>query len=418
MMKRNWLPYILVPLTLTLSTTAQEWTRFRGPNGTGISYAKTIPTQWTEKDFNWKIELPGLGHSSPVVWGERIFVTGAEPDGAGGIHVLGINAANGSKLWQRDFPLPPFPKHKFNSFASASPAVDAERVYVAWCTPERYTLMAFDHNGKTVWERDLGPFISQHGCGTSPILYEDRIILANEQDGASFLIAVDAKTGKTRWQTPRKGGDQTAAYSTPCVFRPKNGKPALIFNGKNHGIAAIDPDNGGVLWEFLAFDKRSVSSPFICEAAGLICGTCGSGGGGNYVAAVRPGDGAGKKPEVAYEIRKSAPYVPTSIVIGDFVYLISDLGVASCVNAATGEVKWQQRAGGNVFASPLWIDGRFFYFSADGEIVVLQGTPAEYKELFRFPLNETTRATPAISGGRMFIRTEKHLLSLGGGKHS
>src|SRR6266404_5295302 len=148
---------------------AQEWTRFRGPNGTGISPAKTIPTRITDADINWKIELPGTGHSSPVLWGERLFLT-ATGDKSGGLSVLCFNARDGRQLWRRDFSLTPFSHHKFNSFASSTPAVDAERVYVVWNEPDHYMLTALDHDGKDVWQRDFGPFVSQHGSGISPIV--------------------------------------------------------------------------------------------------------------------------------------------------------------------------------------------------------------------------------------------------------
>jgi len=414
----------LVLLTVASLGSAQEWTRFRGPNGMGISHCKTIPTKWTEKDFQWKIELPGKGHSSPVVWGERVFITSAEPVAPGEFHALCFNAVNGSKLWQRNFPLSPFQKNALNSFASATPAVDAERVYMSWGTPEHFMLAAFDHAGKTVWERDLGTFISQHGPAVSPVLYDGRVILGNEQDGVSFLIAVDAKTGKTLWQTPRKGGDQMSAYSVPCMFHPKNGKPFLVFNSRAHGISGIDPDNGKVLWECPVLSARSVSSPFISEAAGMVFGTCGGGGVGMYITAVRTGDPAkGVKAEEAYRIKKpAAPYVPTSLAIGDVAYLWTDQGLISCIKIATGEVRWQQRTKADAatkegfFASPIWVDGRVFNVSRDGEVVVIEASPDHFKELFRFPLDETAHATPAVSGGRMFLRTERHLFCLGGEK--
>ena len=186
---------------------AQEWTRFRGPNGTGISHAKTIPTKIGEADINWKVELPATGHSAPVLWGNRIFLT-STGDKAGGLYVLCLSAMDGKLLWRRDFPLTPFPRHPFNSYAASTPAVDAERVYVVWNEPEHYLLTALDHDGKTVWQRDFGSFVSQHGCGISPIVYMDKIILGNDQDdqkfvkestrsGESFIVAVNARTGKS-----------------------------------------------------------------------------------------------------------------------------------------------------------------------------------------------------------------------------
>lgn len=399
-------------LSLALPCPAQEWTRFRGPNGSGISEAKTIPTTWTEKDFNWRVPLPGAGHSCPVLWGTKVFITTGD-DQAGQFDVLCLSAADGRVLWQKAFPFASYRKHDNNTFASSTPAVDEHRVYVCWSVPNRYTLVALDHEGKQVWEKDLGPFVSQHGNGTSPIVYHDNVILADEQDGESFLIAVNAATGETRWKTPRKTAE--AAYSTPCVYQPKEGKPELIFNSHAHGISALDPENGHVLWDFAsAFDKRSVSSPLI--AAGLIIGSCGSGGGGNYVVAVHPGDPTtGKKPELAYSIRRSASYVPTSICVGEHLFLWGDGGIVSCVQAATGEVKWQERVGGNFFGSPVCVDNRLFCVSTRGDVVVMQASD-HFQVLATNSLGEVTHSTPAVAGGRMYIHTSKHLLSIGGAK--
>src|SRR3954470_24601378 len=262
---------LLTLAAFALDASAQEWTRFRGPNGTGISHAKTIPTKLTAEDINWKVELPGVGHSSPVLWGEQIFLT-STGDTAGGVSVLCLSAKDGKLLWRKDFPLAPFTRHKFNSFATATPAVTATAVYAVWNEPEHYFLTALDHSGAQLWQRDFGPFVSQHACGTSPIVLGNKIILGGEQDGMesvpgstrsgeSFIVAVDAKTGATIWQTPRHS--VVVAYSTPCL-REKDGKQSLIFNSQAHGISALDLETGKVLWEYPeAFTKRSVSSPFM-----------------------------------------------------------------------------------------------------------------------------------------------------------
>lgn len=400
-------------LLVAFDGSAQEWARFRGPNGTGVSYAKTIPTQWTKKDFNWKVPLPGVGHSSPVIWGDKVFVTSAQ-ESPGKVFVLCLKADDGGVLWKREFPFVPFEKHKFNTFASATPAVDERRVFVAWNTPEHYNLMAFDHDGKTLWESDLGAFKSQHACGTSPILYQDKVILGSDQDGESALFGVDAATGTIRWRTPRTTA--VTAYSTPCVFQPEGQKPVVIFNSQAHGISAIDPDNGQVVWEYAkAFDKRSVSSPFI--ASGLIIGSCGSGGGGNYVVALRPGNAAkGIEPQVAYEIRKSAPYVPTGVAVGDLLFLWSDAGIVSCVHAPSGEIRWQERVGDgkeSFFGSPICIDDRLFCISSAGTVFVVAASE-QFKELARYSFDELSHTTPAVSDGRLYIRTASHVISIGG----
>jgi outer membrane protein assembly factor BamB len=413
---------LLALCILPLVLSAQEWTRFRGPNGTGISNAKTIPTEISNANLRWKTELPGIGHSSPVLWGDKVFLT-TTGDSAGGISVLCLDSTEGRILWRKDFSLNPFPRHKFNSYASSTPAVDEDRVYVLWNEPAHYMLAALDHSGRVLWQRDLGPFLSQHGCGISPVVYNGKVFVGNEQgdsnsvpenkDAKSFLAAVDAKDGKVVWQIPRK--TLSSAYSTPCVYQPKNGKPSLIFNSEAHGISAVDPDTGKVLWDFgKAFDKRSVSSPVI--AGDIIFGSCGSGGGGNFVTAIRAGDSAtGRKPELAYNMKKSAPYVPTPVVYGDLAWLWSDGGILTCVEAKTGEIRYQERVGGNFFGSPVWIDGRLFAVSTSGEVVVVAASD-QFKVLHRYSLGELCHTTPAVAREQLFIRTENHLWCFGAPK--
>lgn len=419
---------IAMPLTLfffvfVLAVRGQEWTRFRGPNGTGIGHAKGLPAALSEANVDWKIELPGSGHSSPVLWGEELFIT-TTGDKNGGISVLCLNPRNGTQIWKRDFPLTPFSRHQYNSFASSTPAVDAQRLYVVWNQPEHYFLTALDHKGNKLWQRDFGTFISQHGCGTSPIVFEGKVFLGDFQDdehfvpggtqtGRSSILAVDAATGKTLWETPRRS--TVVAYSTPCIYEARNHKPALIFNSQSHGISALDPETGKVLWEYdKAFDKRSVSSPLI--AGDVILGSCGTGGGGSFVTAIHPPEGgAESKPELAYQIKKSAPYVPTGVVVNDLAWLWSDGGIVTCLKVATGEIQYQERVGGNFFGSPVCVDGRLYCVSTSGELVCVEAKE-QFKVLDRFQLHELSRSTPAVALDRLFVRTEKHLWCFGAEK--
>jgi len=404
---------------LTAIAPGQEWTRFRGPNGTGISQVKSIPANITDADVHWKTELPGSGHSSPVLWGEQLFITCSDSR-SGGLSVICLGATDGKVQWKQDFELPPFPEHRYNSYASSTPAVDAERLYVVWNEPDHYFLAALDHKGKKLWQRDFGPFVSAHGCGTSPIIDDGKIILGNFQDdpqfvegptpdhrtGQSSILAVDCKTGKTVWQTPRRS--TVVCYSTPCVYEGKGKQAALIFNSQSHGISGLDPMTGKVLWDYdKAFDKRSVSSPML--AGEIILGSCGNGAGGNSITAIKPGDAA-KQPELAYRLKKSMPYVPTGIVMDHLAWLWSDGGIVTCVTAATGEIRYQERVGGNYFGSPIWADGRLYCVSVTGELVVLEAKD-EFHVICRYPLNELCRSTPAAAQGSLFVRTEKHLWS-------
>lgn len=404
-------------LWLPALTSAQEWTRFHGPNGSGENEATTIPATWTENDYNWKIKLPGEGHSSPVLWGEKLFLLSADPTTATR-YVLCYNAATGDEIWKQEFPSTPHHLHALSSFASCTPAVDAERVYVAWSTPASVLFMAFNHDGDTVWEKDLGPWFSQHGFGTSPMLVDDLVILVNSQEGKngkvdkgdpkSYVMAFDAKTGEERWRTPRD--TVNVAYSVPAILETADGGKQLVSCSTDNGVFALDIKTGRELWSLDVFDKRTVSSPLI--KGDLIFTSCGSGGGGNYLTAVRS---TGEQAELVYKVTTQAPYVPTSVARGDLLFMISDGGIASCVNLETGELHWRQRIGGNFYGSPVRAGDKIIGVSKDGEVIVLAASE-EFQELGRVALGEICNSTPAIAHGRLYIRTVSHLMSIGGQK--
>lgn len=387
-----------------------EWSRFRGPNGQGVSDAATIPATWTEKDYNWKVELPGGGHSSPVVWGDRLFVTSADAESAKRI-LLCLKAADGTTLWKREYESKPCPLNGLNSYAVTTPAVDAQRVYMAWGTPDEQPVVALDHDGKDLWRRDLGPFQSQHGHGPSLIAMGATVIVPNDQLGKSFLAALDAATGKTLWETERNS--RRAAYSTPCVYQADGRAAELIFTSTAHGITSVDPVTGKVNWEAGdVFPERVVSSPVV--AGGLILGTCGTAGKGRSVVAVRPpAKGSAAAAEVAWELKKDAPYVPTSVCRGGLVFTWTEGGVVQCLRAATGEPVWRERVDGNYYASPVCVGGRIYNVSTKGDVVVVDAAE-QFKLLGRNPLGEKSHATPAVAAGRMYLRTWSHLICIGG----
>jgi len=280
------LPIVVLLLLWTPASPlgAEEWPRFRGARGAGIGDADSIPAKWTEKDYNWKVKLPGVGHSSPVLWGNRIFLTCADANTAQRM-ILCLHAADGGIVWQRNYPSTMYRHHRDNSFASSTPAVDAEGVYLSWTTPEEVTLLALNHNGHQKWRRHLGPFKSMHGSGASPILFEDLVVLANDQKGEAFLIAVDRQTGRNRWQVERRSGLTPA--STPCMYRTETGAPELIFTSTAHGITSVDPTSGRIIWELQGvFLDRCVGSPI--SAHGLIIASYGYGSRGTRLVAVRP----------------------------------------------------------------------------------------------------------------------------------
>lgn len=388
----------------------QQWDRFRGPNGAGESDAATIPTTWTIKDYKWRIDLPGSGHSSPVVWSSQVYVTSAIEADASRI-VCCLNASDGGTAWKRAFASQPYRSHNFNSLAAATPAVDKDRVYVTWTTPEQYTAVALDRlTGEQVWRRDLGPFVAEHGSAASPILCDDLLIVPNDQEGTSSVIALEAATGKTRWSAERR--TEKASYSTPVLYRGEKGVPQLVLTSRAHGISGLDPQSGKTLWELGVLEHRTVGSPLV--AAGLIFASCGEGGGGKQMLAVRPGDPASRaEAKVVYRIEGSLPYVVTPVAYGAWIFFWSDQGVVQCLDIATGKMLWRRRVGGTFFGSPVRIADRLYCISRQGEIVVLAAA-AQYKLLGRVDLGEPSHSTPAVAGGTMYLRTRSHLMAPGG----
>ncbi len=399
---------------------AQEWTRFRGPNGTGHSSTR-LPAKWSESDFAWKIRLPGEGHSSPVVWGERIFLLSADRTTATR-YALCLSTKDGSTLWSHEYPSTPHNLHARSSYASSTPAVDAERAYFAWSSPEETTLLALFHDGTEAWRLNLGRWVSQHGYGTSPIVYGDMILVNNSQDGNdgekklkpgelpgdSFVLAFDRKTGRELWRTRR--ASNAVSYSVPCIHENAAGQPEVICLSTNEGVYGLDPKTGQEKWSVPnAFSMRTVSSPV--AAGGHLFGSTGSGGGGNYVVAVTPGAQAG----VAFEMKKQAPYVPTPVAVGDAMFLWSDGGVVTCIDARTGETHFAERAhDGGFSGSPILSGDKIYCISDDGVLVSIAADPTQLKVLGKTPLGEGSRSVPAVSGGKMFLRTYSHLICVGG----
>ena len=390
------------------TASAQEWVRFRGPNGTGVSKTK-IPAVWSADKIAYKVELPGQGHSSPILWGEKVFLTGSSED-ASRLLVFCVDGRNGEIEWTRDYPYHEYRIHQFNSFASPTVAVDSERVYVSWGVPEQLMLAAFDHDGNEVWTKDLGPYESQHGCGASPMIFGNKVILANDQKGPSSIIALDAKTGATVWKTPRHSG--AAGYGTAVARLDYAGNPELVVNSQADGISGIDPETGEVKWSYRdAFRLRSASSAMLAD--GIVIGTCGSGGGGDYLIAVRPPRSAGDTPEEVYQIRRNAPYVPTSLIKDGLLFLLDDSAFMSCADVKTGEVIWNERMAGRFFASPVCAGDRIFCVADDGKVTVVKAAK-EFEVLGTYDLGEGSNATPAIANGKLYLRTLKHLMVVRG----
>ena len=421
---RPYLVFICLIAALQLPSAtidAQEWTRFRGPNGTGASDAGTIPVKWTEADYNWKSKLPGLGHSSPAIWGDKVFLLSADPDTATR-YMLCYSAADGSQIWKREYKSEQHHLHTRSSYASSSPAVDADHVYVGWSTPSETTFKAFNHDGTEAWSLNLGRWVSQHGFGASPIVYEDLVILHNSQQanqlkegekpGDSFMMAFKRDTGKEAWRTPLVS--MNVCYSVPFIHTPAGGADELIGISTGNGVFSLDPKTGAKNWAVEGvFSMRTVGSPI--AAGGHIFGSTGSGRySGNYVAAIKPG----KQPRVAYELKNSAtfkaPYVPSLLAKDDAIFCLYDRGFAACFDAPTGKIHWLERTEAAFSGSPIRVRDRIYCIDEDGVVWVIAADEEKYTLLAKNDLGEPSRSTPAISGGKMFLRTYSHLICVGG----
>lgn len=403
------LTFCLTGLSL-FAASQGEWTQFRGPNGTAISPAKGIPTTWTASDYKWQITLPGSGYSSPVIWQDKLFLTCTDKKSAK-MMFLCLDTKNGKTIWQREYATKHHRQHRDNSFATSTPVVDRDRVYFYWAYPEKVNVIAMNHAGKELWRRDLGGFKSQHGPGPSTFRCGDLLIVPSDHLGASSLMALDLKTGKTRWTLKRESG--RAAYSTPCLYTPKGGKPELILTSTAGGIAGVNPEKGTLNWAYQdAFPQRVVSSPVI--AGDVIIGSCGQGGRGVMLTAVKPG-APGKPAKLAYQIRRNIPYVPTPIYKNGLVFSLADSGYIKCFKPDTGDVVWEARLGEWFYSSFVCAGDRLYVPSKTGTMFVIAAAD-QYKLISKIPLGEGAFATPAIADNVMYIRTFTKLMALEGKK--
>ncbi len=332
--------------------------------------------------------------------------------------LLCVRAADGRERWRREQDLSKYPLNSLNSFASPTPALDADHVYVLWPGSETTVLAALTHEGDEVWTLPLAGVHARHGQGSSPIVCGPDVIVAHEQeknnDGiTSQWLAVDRRTGEVHWRV-EEPGVANASYSTPCTYPDGAGGMHLVFASNAHGLTGLDPQTGKVLWQVRSvMPDRVVSSPVI--AGDLVINTCGEGGRGKRLAAIRPTrEGSVYQAKQVYVLTSSVvPYVPTSVAYRDMLFTFHDSGLVSCLASETGEVLWSEKPAGRYYGSPICADGRLYAMTVDGDVVVL-AAEREYRLLAVNALGEKSHATPAVASGRLLLRTLSHLISVGG----
>ena len=416
-MRTHW-TFFLVTITLLSYAQAQEWTRFRGPNGQGRVDVKGIPIQWTEADYEWKTPLPDEGHSSPVLWGNRVFVTCSDKRNATA-SVVGLNAETGKMLWQKNYQLTEYPMNPLNTYAASTPAVDAQALYVLWTTTAQFTLVKLDHKGNELWKKAFGPIDSKHGPCISPMLYQDMVIFTQEsRDNTKGLgsrwLAVNKKDGAIRWQIKRDPTKVKNDYMTPCVYTDPSGKEQLIFSSQCNGVTGVDPENGDILWEVpLSFKGRTISSPVL--AGDVVIASDGAGTSGKVLAMVKAGT-ASQPGRLLHRLETNlAPFIPTSIVVNDRLYTFHDSGAVVCWDIQKGKPVWQEKTRKRFYGSPIAIGDRIYCINSKGEVMVFQAGD-QYRLLAITPLGDKSQATPAVANGNLYLRTLTSLICVPGRK--
>ncbi|MBX3731036.1 MAG: PQQ-binding-like beta-propeller repeat protein [Verrucomicrobiae bacterium] len=393
---------------------AGNWPGFRGPGYQGVSPDPHPPLHWSATtNVAWKTEIPGDSWSSPVVWGDRVFVTTATANGVE-CRVLALDRDTGRILWNREV-FQQFPRRKEgrNSYATPTPATDGERVYACFGDG---SFAGLDFQGTLVWTNRAYPFYSQHGLGTSPILYGNLLIMARDgsNDGEdkkigwqtpwdrSYVLALDARTGREQWRTGR--GLSRISHGAPTIWESPDG--VQVISEAGDVVQGFDVQTGERLWTSEVLGEGKVPSAVTGE--GLVF-TAGGWGGKETIKAFRLG-GRGDLGEsrLAWEQKRGMPKVPSLLYLKPHLFAITDGGVASCLDAATGESVWMERVGGNFSASPVAAAGRLYLVADNGDTSVIEAGP-EFKVLARNPLGEPVQASPALADGRFYIRTERHL---------
>jgi outer membrane protein assembly factor BamB len=406
---------------------AGNWERFRGPNGFGVAEDKDIPVHFGDKEnILWKMPLPGLGNSSPIVWGKYLFLQTSSADGKQRL-LLCIDAVHGKQLWSRGIPAAQgakIDKHPKNTLASSTPVTDGESIFVSFWDGKNVFLAAYNFKGDLIWNKPLGRWVSQHGTGASPILYKDKVIFCNDMDkesqkkepvpNPSILYAFNKKTGDSAWELPREA--YRACYSAPFLLE-KLGSPTELIVTSTTSITSYNPDDGSENWRwnwtFKGMHLRTVACSYFAD--GMLFAGSGDGGGERQFCAIAlHGAGKNARPAQLWQNFKDFPYVPCILTQGDFLYFVNDGGYAGCFEAKTGKKVWYERFQDHSFtSSPVLIGDKIYAPSEEGNVHVFTATPAGFQPIAANYLGETLRASPAVADGRLYIRGQHHLFCIG-----
>ena len=418
---RSILPHILVIFCFSMghiiasdSAIAENWARFRGPNGQGISSEKGLPTEWSEeKNVAWKTAIPGTAWSSPIVYGDHVFLSTATEEGQS-CRVICVDRKSGDIAWNVEVHRQvPGDKRRKNSYATPTPVTDGKHVYSVFSDG---AIVAVDFAGKPVWKNTDVPFHSLHGLGASPLLVGDQLVMpfdgSSDQDQKigwkvpweeALLLSVDTRTGETRWKGAR--GKSRVGHVSPILI--ENGQQIVSASGDC--VQGFDVATGKRVWSVYSQGEGVTPSPIV--AGGLIITS--SGFEAPTIRAIRPGgEGEITESHIAWEQTKGVPALVSFIHVHPHLYTITRDNILHCLEVSTGDIVWQRRLKGTYSASPVLVDGKMYFTSEEGVTLVLR-PGSEYDEVARNELDELCLASMAVSQGHFYVRTEKHLYSIG-----
>ena len=387
----------------TSSSAKEDWPQFRGPDGQGHSVERGLPLEWGEaRNVRWKSPIAGLGWSSPVVANGKVWLTSAVEQRGISLRAIAFDADTGKEVVNVEvFKIPTDRRdiNPKNSWASPTPIIDGDRIYVHFGADGTAALSS---SGEILWKNRF-EYQSQHGAGGSPVVYGDLLIFSCDGSDAAFVIALDKLTGKTKWKTNR-GYPSDQAYTTPLVIRV--GERDQLISVGAFRARAYDPQTGKEIWR-VRYDEGFSNVPRPIFAQGLV--VIATGFQQPELLAVRP-DGTGDvtKTHIAWSLKRGAPLTPSPLAVGDELYVVNDGGIASCIDARTGAVIWQQRLGGTYSASPVFADGRIYFLAEQGVTTVI-APGRDFRRLATNQLDGGLLASMAISSGSMFLRTDSHL---------
>jgi outer membrane protein assembly factor BamB len=388
-------------------------TRFRGNQGLGAYEQCRVGIPWTEQSIT-KLDLPGIGNGSPVLWkdttiGQRAYLLSASATDATRF-VIAVDLANNKVVWNKSYPSSKHRLHQFSTYASSTPAVDEHGIYVAWGEPEHVFVKHLGHDGQERWTRDFGRYVSQHGFATSPMLLDGKLYLLDSQDaeelepgvapGQDRMLALDAKTGQTLWERPLP--TKRVCYGLPSVRTLADGSKELVCATTALGIFGMDPNTGDIRWNHDCFKQRVCSSTLLVGS--LAIATHGSGGGRDNMLVAYDMQANQER----FRIQRAAPYVPTPVALGDLLFLWSDAGIVSCVRLEDGQVLWSERIGGNFFSSPILLGNRLVNVSDAGNVTVL-GATDKFEKIATLSIDATVRSTLVANQDTLLLRTYEQL---------